>query len=484
MGQTCGFITVMNVLDEMLEFENSPHVLEFSFLYDKILMWPFVRWFLFYEGYKKFFGVQDGHFQWKRPQPMDLLRYLYLTIRFNPYTRNKARYLFFSTGVVNSFKVKGRYFNRVHDYYALIRKNQSVIIEDSYRRKYRRPRFFPNVRYHDYIGLKAGVVGRMKTVKRMDLISIEEFVSYMKLHFPIVLPAEIYDTAKLILETTSKKLATLHSCYKKLFLRIKPKMVLLEDASYGTRSYILKWAKDLGITTAEPQHGFVSLNHPAYNFGSEVINSREYCRYMPDYFLCFGPFWERNIRTCSQKVNIGGAHLHSRKRIFSESGQKDMPDKKTILIVSDAVNPDFFVRLVVKLAELIRDKAFEITFKPHPGEIPVVSERYGKLLSLEGISIDGSIDVFESIYNADYIVGTFSTVLFEAIGFEKPTFVFHDHYCELHMGKDIGTRFKTAEDLYDKIIGHEISVNVDTNDLWNTGWRENYADFLAKFEMD
>jgi len=472
-----------NVLDKMLEFENRPEILEFCFSCDKMLMWPFVRWFLLYEGYKEVFGVENAHFQWEKHGLKDLFRYLYLTFFFNPYNSKEADLLFFSSGVVNSFKINGRYFNRVHDYFTFLKRDSSAIIEDSYRRKYRRPRCFPKVGYHDYIGLKAIVMSKLKAVKKQDLSTIEEFVSFTKSHFPIVLQPQIYNNAKAILETMSKKLATLHCCYRKLFNKVKPTIVFLEDASYGMRSYILKWAKDFGITTAEPQHGFVSLNHPAYNFGSEIIVSKEYCRYMPDYFLSFGKYWEKEMRTSSQKVTIGGAHLHSRIQYLREHHRKRTSDNKAILIISDAVNPKCFNRLVGDLAQLIQGKAYRIAFRPHPGEIPIVQVRYGEILDLDNVSIDEDSDVYESMNNADYVVGTFSTVLFEAVGLQKPTFVLQDDISELHMGSNIGVRFKSAEELFAKIVGHRKNSGVDIGDIWEKKWKRNYLDFLSKLKV-
>lgn len=76
--------------------------------------------------------------------------------------------------------------------------------------------------------------------------------------------------------------------FLKLLHKIKPKILFLNGAYNGGESYIIKWAKEKGIITAEFQHGVISKLHSDYNYGNVILDSEEYRKYTPDYFLIWG----------------------------------------------------------------------------------------------------------------------------------------------------------------------------------------------------
>jgi len=36
--------------------------------------------------------------------------------------------------------------------------------------------------------------------------------------------------------------------------------------------------------------------HPAYNYGEAILNSEEYKKYIPDYYLTYGDYWNNQIK--------------------------------------------------------------------------------------------------------------------------------------------------------------------------------------------
>ena len=51
----------------------------------------------------------------------------------------------------------------------------------------------------------------------------------------------------------------LRDAYFRLFERTQPALVVLEDAGYGGQAFVLKWAREAGIGTAEFQHGLIEI---------------------------------------------------------------------------------------------------------------------------------------------------------------------------------------------------------------------------------
>jgi hypothetical protein len=55
------------------------------------------------------------------------------------------------------------------------------------------------------------------------------------------------------------------------------------------------------------------------------LNIKEY---LPDYFLTFGKFWSDNIRTPSEKVEIGFPYLEEKVNMARQLKNQEIRDKK------------------------------------------------------------------------------------------------------------------------------------------------------------
>lgn len=470
----------MDYFDKLLEFENHSRILTYKFNYNQILMWPFVRPFVFFEVQRRFLKTEDILVRPQNCKARDFLHYIYLTLLFNPHKKQQADILFFSSGSQNTHKIKGKYVNKLTDYLALLKNENSIIIEDSVMRNYKRPRYFTRVLYHDYITIKAAIMSKFLKSKETDVSSINDFLSYIWEKFPFGLSKVIYDTARSILGNLSKTLRILHMDYVRLFSMMKPKMVFVEDASYGYRSYVLKWAKDQGIITGELQHGLLFSQHPAYNYADGIIHSTEYAQYLPDYILTYGEHWKTQIRTSSIPVTIGNPYLYSRMDELKKIEKSSKNEDKSILFLSDGVIPNTYRSLIKDLARLIHRQEYRIVFRPHPAEVPLVGKRYGEILELGNVCLDSYADVAQSIYNSDFVVGSSSTTLFEAMVFDKPIFIYQNPLSELYTGAVAGTRFTDAMSLYENIRENKTAAGQDLNNIWNRNWKDNYLRFISE----
>ena len=67
-------------------------------------------------------------------------------------------------------------------------------------------------------------------------------------------------------------------------------------------------AKEMGIRTAEYQHGAVSRGHDAYNVAPGQGSSPEYQKVLPEFFLGYGRWWNEQINVPVTKVAVGNPH--------------------------------------------------------------------------------------------------------------------------------------------------------------------------------
>ncbi len=470
----------MLTLKDSLAIENNPKILDFRFEFDDILMWPFIRVILHkIPIYKEYKLVNFQNTSKEKLSFTDKILYLRNTIINNPYKNSlKKKYdiLMFCSGITN-VKRGNKYFNRVSDYFAFVNKDKTLLIEDSVRRKYYTPRVFPNVCYHDLIKVEVYIRSKFARLNERDVKKIESLMNFLKRNFPYKLEKSDLDIIENILLRTSKRLNIYHCLYNKLFEKFNPKVVFLEDASYGGRSYILKWAKARNIITIEPQHGMVSKNQAAYNYGTAILNSCVYKKYLPDYFLTYGKYWKKSINLPVKKITIGNPNYSENTKKISLDNQDKT--KMKILIISDSANPDIMKKIVIEISSIVNNNKYDISFRPHPSELPIIENIYSELLVRDTIKIDTEKDVYLSLSNTDLVIGQISTALFEAIGICRYIFAIDQPITDLHVPQNIIKRFSNVKELINIIQTYNSEDNkVNKGYIWEPNWKANYQNFM------
>ncbi len=214
--------------------------------------------------------------------------------------------------------------------------------------------------------------------------------------------------------------------------RLQPRIVLLEDASYGSLFPLVARMKARGIRVAEPQHGWIGPSHGAYNFGA-AMGTPELSAGLPDELLTFGEYWGSAIRVPFPAVAIGRPHLEARSA--SAAPWADRPEE--VLVTSSVADPAATSDFVTALADRL-DGDWRIRFRPHPIERDTVAHRYPSLLEHRRIRIDDNDDIYDSLATARGVVGVSSTVLFEALAFGAPVFARSSPYAEYYVGDVFG----------------------------------------------
>jgi hypothetical protein len=462
-------------LTDLLAIEQDLQVLDFAFEHDNFLMWPLIRAYVLLEALYAEYGLKNAHAHSEHLSLHELASYVATTVRENPFRGARPRSIvMFSSGITN-VKRGDTYFNRLHDHFALELRQDTLIIEDSVRRRYLRPRRFQPVRSHDWIHIQGAFGARLTRLSSRDRENTRGLIRYLKAHFPHNFEPSFWDVVQAMLVERGKRLNAQHKCYDALFERLRPEIVFVEDGSYGARSHIFKWARARGIATAELQHGLVSLNHPAYNYARAVAQSPRYRQYLPEFFLTCGRYWSEQVRMPSPPLVVGNPNLSEYTKDAPASHREN--GRTVVLIVSGGGVPQLLGSITLDLRRFLSLSQYDIVFRPHPGEIPMVRERYYQL-GQAGIRIDLSTDLYESISQSHVVAGEMSTVLFEALAFAKPVFALDHDYGRLQFSGQWFPRFKTAEDLVTLVRDGFRTEPFDIQHIWQQNWRDRYLEFI------
>jgi hypothetical protein len=310
-------------------------------------------------------------------------------------------------------------------------------------------------------------------VSTQDRRQVREFLAFLRESFQWRLKDFFFDTWETRLLRQAARLPFLHAEYSELFSRIQPKVVFLEDGCYGSRSFLIKWAKDQGIKTSEFQHGAIGATHHAYRYGAVGFDPA-YAAYLPDFLLTHGRFWSDNALLPCKKITLGNPHFQANID-KANAGASTTAGEPTLLVVSQGNVTDRVVTLTLELARL--SPGLKIVFRLHPAEVQFL-ERYRPLEGLPNVSISKSGDIYEQILSATWIAGVSSTTLYEATGLQKPVYVYDTPTARFYTPRNFGIWFSDASDLLQRIRGPQPPVEVVREHIWAPNWEENYRRFL------
>ena len=140
---------------------------------------------------------------------------------------------------------------------------------------------------------------------------------------------------------------------------------------------------------------------------------------------------------------------------------------------------DVMLKIAQDLSSLLDLSSFDILFRPHPAEIAIFKKKYNNIFITDPIKIDCNPNVYLSLSSADYVVGAYSTVLFEAIGICKSIFVINHPFTDLIIPKEI-KRFSNSKELAYFIQNNNQKENniINSYYIWEPNWKNNYKNFI------
>lgn len=467
------------MMDKILRLESkNNNFIEYKIYNNRILLWQLIRSEILQDIISKENSFEVAHGINNNRRLFDLFIYLITSVLYSPYRLKKNDIIVFGLGVSNIKKGK-LYYNKVNEYFVDLFRDKTCYIETSKDRKYFLPKIRKNLYFKDLIGLK--IFLKSKTVgslKKEDCKVIDDFIEKLKsVFYEHDLDFKYYEK-KLI--GILRKIPFYFIEYEKILKRSNPKVIFVEDGNYGgENSVLIAIAKSFGIKVGEFQHGYVGLNHVAYNYQFDNIkNIEEYKRFVPDYYLTYGKFWSENIRIIGKSVEVGNPHFENMIKKYIRKTRVE--EEKNILVVSQGTVTKKMVEFTKELVKIIDSKKYKITFRLHPGEV-AFKERYEKLYEIDSIQVSNSGDIYELISRSDIIIGSSSTTLFEAKAFDKTVYILRNSDSELFISKEFGIWVNSAEEFYENILQNKQDKKKEEKSFfWADNWEENYKEFLQK----
>jgi CDP-glycerol glycerophosphotransferase (TagB/SpsB family) len=134
------------------------------------------------------------------------------------------------------------------------------------------------------------------------------------------------------------------------------------------------------------------------------------------------------------------------------------------------------VELVRSLARCL-PAGDRILFRPHPLENSY--ELQGLLRGLPNVEIREGGNIYDLFLEADAVIGTSSTALFEAAAFNRPVFVYDSPTADFYIPRRFGVWFKDAEDFLSQ-WARIAEEPMEGDPCMEKGWQNNYRRFLKR----
>ena len=256
--------------------------------------------------------------------------------------------------------------------------------------------------------------------------------------------------------------------------RVKPRLLLAEEGCYGHMAVLNATARECGVAVAEFQHGIVTGGHDAYNVAPTLARCETYRRTMPDYFLGYGAWWNRQFNAPTQKVVIGNPH----RAALLDRHVSVKKEKGMILVLGEGIETNSYLDFCRELASLL-PSGFRVVFRPHP------MERSRVFASTAGVGrgfhIDQEPDIYPSLARAEAAVAEVTTGLFEAVGLTRRIFVWNTAKSRFSLPNHPFAVFDTVADLARMIEKDNSAGSVSgfaSEEIWASDWQGRFRGFI------
>ncbi len=302
-------------------------------------------------------------------------------------------------------KEKSRYCSRVSGgvYDALNRRYSLLTVTLSFKQK----------QLPDEMRFRALNSGEYSDVK--SSIECAEIIKRIAPYFPEVDYSYLMDFFSKLIKYIDEWLLR-EEQFIALLKKAKPKLVFVTSGYEISEMVVVKASKQLGIKTVELQHGVINKRHIGYRRGDSV--SRQYTA---DYFFSYSDISNEiigNTFKAHQMYTVGCYYL---ERAFKESSIKE--NHNEVLIVLTIADEEL-LEFAEKLADLAKTypESIMIKLRIHPEE----NRKGTRLISMMKkpaanmtFEMPEDVSVYDSIKEAEWVVGTNTTVLYEAAMFGK-----------------------------------------------------------------
>lgn len=259
-----------------------------------------------------------------------------------------------------------------------------------------------------------------KKIKQMQFP--KETVSKLEVENRIIEPIEAYFQINIEWETKKKWLDLIYGFidtrkyyikyYSYILKKIRPKIILIAYAYGFDRMVLCEVAHKINIPVVELQHGTIGPDVVAYNFYNKMRLTS-----FPDYIFTFGQYEKQQTRFPIPKSHIIPTGYPELENNFNKY-KKKKGNKKIILFISQTLAK--IAQFANAVAQRVDSDKYEVIYQLHPFEYSCWKTTIGRYLTHPNIKVIGSYNhtIYESLAQADWVVGNYSTVLSEAQMFD------------------------------------------------------------------
>jgi hypothetical protein len=338
-----------------------------------------------------------------------------------------------------------------------------------YRKKYA-----GTYRFYDFIFLKEAIKQKLSFKnKKKDPIAVDDFLNLLRTKLKTELTDADLASITEVLKYYALIAAGVERSIRRVLAHAAPKLVIIEDGNYGSLDActIAMLTKRIGIKTAEIQHGVFDVG---YQYSDKLIGHTSFAMHKTDYILGFGEYFSQFIHSSSKNITIGNQFLEMK---VQELPKKNNPSSlATILFITQRDFTDNIIPILQDALRTMRNK-FKLIIRLHPSD-PGSKGKYSELTSLAPTEFSAHEDIYELIGSADYILGSYSTTLYESLFFGKTPIVHENELSRHFVPGGMGIRFKTAMELKLILEAAPAKVLTETKEYyWKTGCEKNFMEF-------
>jgi len=466
-------------LREILEIENDETITRFQCPYTGHLLWPLIRYTFINSIIWDFFygGKYSSYFLSSRPKKA--FGYVFKACCHNWLKASSLKGPILISAFGDHVLNNGKYFNRLADFFVSVAPDETVV-QESIRIPechWYSPRHNERVFFDALFSGTCYVAGRYFAEEKHNRIS-EELIEFVENRAKRILGWELQEEERFFLiSLLAEKMATMPvklRYYRKIFQRVGAKLFICQCGCYGGEASLkISAAHELGIASAEYQHGIIHSGHSAYNFADALLSSASFRETLPRYFLGYGKWWMDQINAPISKIVVGNPYRT--EKLAKQSSEN--PVRRDFLILGDGIETEKYLSICSLLGEKI-GLQYRVVFRPHPSEIEATSEKYGHCKG--NVAIEWEKDVYEAFKTTECLMSETSTGLFEAIGLVNRIFLWSTPKSSFCFTKHPFAPFSDVHDLIDKVRdGESGKLGLSTaEEFWAPNWKRNYRTFL------
>ena len=270
----------------------------------------------------------------------------------------------------------------------------------------------------------------------------------------------------IILFTVARRL------YRRYIYKLHPR-IIVEECHYNLFHMISSdIAHELDIPVVELQHGTMHEDHIAYQYGYDV-----HIPLLPDYIFTFSDYWNHiaNLPKSSTQLISTGFPYFEEQVAKTKENTRSKDSRTTIIFLSSGLETKLDV-VACQLTDMLDHDKYRVIYKLHPFEYNNAESEYSDLLS-RGIELKREKPgLYELFAVSDIQVGTFTTAIYEGLGFGLRTYILNEGFSDTMRHLEEGqyaTFFNNPEELHKLVLYGRSGNAEELTEFWAPNALEN-----------